>query len=229
MEGKDLLAGAVAGVQNIRNPVELAVEVMKNSQHVFLSGEGANEFALERGISFEPASYFFSKFRYQQWQKARDSDSYVLDHSDSKLEELMKDKKFGTVGAVACDANGSLAAATSTGGMTNKNYGRVGDTPIIGIGTYANNSTCAISCTGHGELFIRTVAAYDVSAMMEYGKMSLEEAMNEVVMVKLKNIGGEGGMIGIDASGEISMIFNSEGMYRAMKDSDGLEEISIFK
>jgi beta-aspartyl-peptidase (threonine type) len=229
MEGKQLLAGAVAGVQNIRNPVELALEVMKNSQHVFLSGEGANEFALERGISFEPASYFFSNFRYQQWQKARDSDSYVLDHSDSKLEELMKDKKFGTVGAVACDVNGNLAAATSTGGMTNKSYGRVGDTPIIGIGTYANNSTCAISCTGHGELFIRAVAAYDVSAMMEYGKRSLEEAMNEVVMIKLKNIGGEGGMIGVDASGKISMIFNSEGMYRAMKDSDGLEEISIFK
>lgn len=229
MEGRDLMAGAIAGVKNIRNPVELAVEVMKNSQHIFLSGEGAEDFALERGVAFAPDSYFFSEFRYKQWQKARDSDHYILDHSTSKLEELMRDKKFGTVGAVALDATGNLAAATSTGGMTNKNYGRIGDTPIIGIGTYANNATCAISCTGHGELFIRAVAAYDVSAIMQYGNKSLEEAMHEVVMVKLKNIGGEGGMIGIDASGRISMVFNSEGMYRAMRDSDGREKISIFR
>jgi len=145
------------------------------------------------------------------------------------LEDLMRDKKFGTVGAVALDQHGNLAAATSTGGMTNKNYGRIGDTPMIGIGNYANNSTCAISCTGHGELFIRAVAAYDVSALMEYRKLSLDQAMNEVVMVKLKNIGGEGGMIGIDASGNLSMIFNSEGMYRAMKHSGGKQEISIFR
>jgi len=229
MEGRNLLAGAVAGVQNIRNPVELAAEVMKNSQHVFLCGDGAKEFALERGIALAPESYFYSEFRYKQWQKARDTDQYVLDHSTVKIEELMRDKKFGTVGAVACDAEGNLAAATSTGGMTNKNYGRIGDTPIIGIGTYANNATCAISCTGHGELFMRAVAAYDVSAMMEYGNLSLEDAMNEVVMVKLKNIGGEGGMIGVDASGKISMYFNSEGMYRAMKDSEGREEIGIFR
>ena len=229
MEGRNLLAGAVAGVQNIRNPVELAAEVMKNSQHVFLCGDGAKEFALERGIALAPESYFYSEFRYKQWQKARDTDQYVLDHSTVKIEELMRDKKFGTVGAVACDAEGNLAAATSTGGMTNKNYGRIGDTPIIGIGTYAKNATCAISCTGHGELFMRAVAAYDVSAMMEYGNLSLEDAMNEVVMVKLKNIGGEGGMIGVDASGKISMYFNSEGMYRAMKDSEGREEIGIFR
>ncbi len=202
MEGRELRAGAVSGVQQIRNPVELAAEVMKNSQHVFLSGEGARDFAMEKGIAMAPDSYFFSQFRYDQWKNARDNDQYQLDHSTSKLEEMMRDKKFGTVGAVACDAEGNLAAATSTGGMTNKNYGRIGDTPIIGIGTYANNSTCAISCTGHGELFIRAVAAHDVSAMMEYGRMSLEEAMNEVVMVKLKNIGGEGGMIGVDSSGK---------------------------
>jgi len=229
MEGSELRAGAVAGVQNIRNPIELAVEVMNNSQHVFLSGEGANDFALERGIAVEPESYFFSQFRYKQWQTARDSEHYSLDHSNAKLEDLMRDKKFGTVGAVALDQHGNLAAATSTGGMTNKNYGRIGDTPMIGIGNYANNSTCAISCTGHGELFIRAVAAYDVSALMEYRKLSLDQAMNEVVMVKLKNIGGEGGMIGIDASGNLSMIFNSEGMYRAMKHSGGKQEISIFR
>ena len=229
MEGSELRAGAVAGVQNIRNPIELAVEVMNNSQHVFLSGEGANDFALERGIAVEPESYFFSQFRYRQWQTARDSEHYSLDHSNAKLEDLMRDKKFGTVGAVALDQHGNLAAATSTGGMTNKNYGRIGDTPMIGIGNYANNSTCAISCTGHGELFIRAVAAYDVSALMEYRNLTLDQAMNEVVMVKLKNIGGEGGMIGIDASGNLSMIFNSEGMYRAMKHSGGKQEISIFR
>ena len=229
MEGSELRAGAVAGVQNIRNPIELAVEVMNNSQHVFLSGEGANDFALERGIAVEPESYFFSQFRYKQWQTARDSEHYSLDHSNAKLEDLMRDKKFGTVGAVALDQHGNLAAATSTGGMSNKNYGRIGDTPMIGIVNYANNSTCAISCTGHGELFIRAVAAYDVSALMEYRNLTLDQAMNEVVMVKLKNIGGEGGMIGIDASGNLSMIFNSEGMYRAMKHSGGKQEISIFR
>jgi L-asparaginase / beta-aspartyl-peptidase len=229
MEGKDLRAGAVAGVQNIRNPVELAAAIMKFSQHVLLSGDGAKEFALENGIALEPEGYFFSQFRYDQWKAVRDSENYTLDHSNKVVEQLMKDKKFGTVGAVACDADGNVAAATSTGGMTNKNYGRIGDTPIIGIGTYANNATCAISCTGHGELFMRSVAAYDVSARMHYGKMSLEDAMHETVMVKLKNIGGEGGMIGVDASGSISMIFNSEGMYRAMKDSKGNEEISIFR
>ncbi len=229
MEGKELRAGAVAGVQQIRNPVVLAAEVMNHSQHVFLCGEGARDFAVERGVPFAPDSYFFSTFRYEQWKQARDTDNYSLDHSVSKLEELMRDKKFGTVGAVACDKEGNLAAATSTGGMTNKNYGRIGDTPVIGSGTYANNATCAISCTGHGELFLRAVAAYDVSAMMEYGRMSLSEAMHEVVMVKLKNIGGEGGMIGIDASGNVSMMFNSEGMYRAMRHSSGKEEISIFR
>jgi len=229
MEGSELRAGAVAGVQNIRNPIELAVEVMNNSQHVFLSGEGANDFALERGIAVEPESYFFSQFRYKQWQTARDSEHYSLDHSNAKLEDLMRDKKFGTVGAVALDQHGNLAAATSTGGMTNKNYGRIGDTPMIGIGNYANNSTCAISCTGHGELFIRAVAAYDVSALMEYKGMTLEDAMHEVVMLKLKKIGGEGGMIGIDANCNISMTFNSAGMYRGKRDSSGKEEIAIFK
>ncbi len=228
MEGKDRLAGAVAGVKQVRNPIELARAVMMKSDHVFLSGEGARNFALEQGIQLESASYFFSQFRFDQWKALRDSDKYTLDHS-SPLEELMKDKKFGTVGAVALDRQGNLAAATSTGGMTNKNYGRIGDTPVIGAGTYANNSTAAISCTGHGELFIRSVAAYDVSAMMEYKQVSLETAMQEVVMHKLKAIGGQGGMIGINAAGNISMIFNSEGMYRGMIDTNGKVEVSIFR
>ena len=173
MEGATLNAGAVAGVRNVRNPIELAMEVMRNSNHVFLSGKGANDFAIRQGIKLEPDEFFFSQFRYDQWKAIRDSDNYALDHTHQELEELMRDKKFGTVGAVACDAAGSVAAATSTGGMTNKKYGRIGDSPLIGAGTYANNKTCAISCTGHGEPFIRGVVAFDVSCLMEYKGLSL--------------------------------------------------------
>src|SRR3954468_16292269 len=212
MNGKDLSAGAVAAVRNVRNPIELAAEVMLNSNHVFLSGKGANDFAIKQGIKLEPDEFFFSQFRYDQWKLIRDSDNYSLDHTHQQLEELMRDKKFGTVGAVACDYEGNLAAATSTGGMTNKKYGRIGDSPLIGIGTYANNKTCAISCTGHGEPFIRAVASYDVSCLMEYKNLSLRDAMNIVVNDKLVKIDGEGGMIGVDANGDPSMIFNSAGM-----------------
>jgi beta-aspartyl-peptidase (threonine type) len=229
MDGRTLNAGAVSGVRNVRNPIELATEVMRSSNHVFLSGKGANDFAIKQGIKLEPDEYFFSQFRYDQWKDIRDSDNYSLDHTHQRLEELMKDKKFGTVGAVACDANGNLAAATSTGGMTNKKFGRIGDSPIIGCGTYANNNTCAISCTGHGEMFIRTVAAYDVSCLMEYKNLSLEEAMNIVVHDKLIKIGGEGGMIGVDAKGNAAMVFNSAGMYRAAKNNRGLNEVAIYK
>jgi beta-aspartyl-peptidase (threonine type) len=229
MEGKNKEAGAIAGVRNVRNPVELAAEVMHNSNHVFLSGKGANDFAIKQGIKLEPDEYFFSQFRYDQWKELRDSDNYSLDHTHQGLEELMKDKKFGTVGAAACDSEGNIAAATSTGGMTNKKYGRIGDSPIIGAGTYANNATCAISCTGHGEPFIRAVAAYDVSAHMEYKGMSLKEAMNEVVHRKLIDIEGEGGMIGVDAKGNVAMMFNSAGMYRAMQSSNGDKIIGIYK
>src|ERR1700748_550432 len=185
MDGTNLEAGAVSGVRNVRNPIELATEVMTNSNHVFLSGKGASDFAIKQGIKLEPDKYFFSQFRSDQWKAIRDSDTYSLDHTHQRLEELMRDKKFGTVGAVACDAEGHIAAATSTGGMTNKKYGRIGDSPIIGIGTYANNKTCAISCTGHGEPFIRAVAAYDVSCLMEYKGMSLSAAMDKVVNDKL--------------------------------------------
>ena len=201
---------------------------MRHSNHVFLSGTGAGDFAMQRRIKTEPDEYFFSQFRYEQWKQARDGEEYSLDHSVSKAEALMKDKKFGTVGAVACDANGNVAAATSTGGMTNKKFGRIGDTPVIGAGNYANNKTCAISCTGHGEPFIKAVAAYDVSCLMEYKGLSLQEAMNEVVNKKLVAIEGEGGMIGVDAAGNIAMLFNSAGMYRAAKSSDGFETIRIY-
>jgi len=229
MNGATLEAGAVCGVRNIRNPIMLATEVMLNSNHVFLSGKGANDFAIKQGVKLEPDEYFFSQFRYDQWKSIRDSDNYSLDHTHQRLEELMRDKKFGTVGAVACDYEGNIAAATSTGGMTNKKYGRIGDSPIIGIGTYANNKTCAISCTGHGEPFIRAVAAYDVSCLMEYKEYSLHEAMNIVVNEKLVELEGEGGMIGVDAQGNHAMILNSAGMYRGYRSSDGSSDVSIYR
>lgn len=229
MDGSDLSAGAVAAVRNVRNPIGLATEVMRNSNHVFLSGKGANDFAIKQGIKLEPDEYFFSQFRYDQWKAIRDSDNYSLDHTNHQLEELMRDKKFGTVGAVACDVHGNIAGATSTGGMTNKKYGRIGDSPLIGSGTYANNRTCAISCTGHGEMFIRTVASYDVSCLMEYKGYSLQEAMEIVVHDKLMKLQGEGGMIGVDAKGNAAMVFNSAGMYRGVKNSTGRNEVLIYK
>ncbi|GGH82801.1 beta-aspartyl-peptidase (threonine type) [Filimonas zeae] len=229
MDGSTLAAGAVASIRNVRNPIELATEVMRNSNHVFLSGKGANDFAIKQGIKLEPDEYFFSQFRYDQWKAIRDSDSYSLDHTHQRLEELMKDKKFGTVGAVALDAQGNIAAATSTGGMTNKKYGRIGDSPVIGAGTYANNKTCGISCTGHGEMFIRSVAAYDVSCLMEYKGLSLQEAMEVVVNDKLVKMGGEGGMIGVDSAGNAAMVLNSAGMYRGLKSSDGQHVTAIYK
>jgi len=229
MDGSDLSAGAVCGVRNLRNPVKLAEAVMRSSDHVILSGEGANDFAVKQNIPLEPDGYFFSQFRYDQWQAIRHSDDYALDHSVSTNPNEFPDKKFGTVGAVACDKNGNIAAATSTGGMTNKNYGRIGDTPLIGCGTYANNKTCAVSCTGHGELFIKAVAAYDVSCLMEYRNLNLHDAVNKVVNEKLVAIGGEGGIIGVDAQGNFALLFNSEGMYRGVKTSDGFEQVAIYK
>lgn len=229
MDGATMGAGSVTGVRNVMNPIELAYEVMVNSNHVFISGKGANDFAIKQGIKLMPDDYFFSKFRYDQWKDIRDSDSYSLDHTHQDIAELMKDKKFGTVGAVACDQYGNIAAATSTGGMTNKKYGRIGDSPIIGAGTYANNKTCGISCTGHGEPFIRAVAAHDVHALMEYKGYSLQEAMYEVVHHKLIELKGEGGMIGVDAQGNTAMVFNSAGMYRAMKNNHGENFIGIYK
>jgi len=224
MDGENLMAGAVSAVRNIKNPVELAYTIMTKSQHVMLNGQGAYEFALLNGIKTEPDDYFFSQFRYNQWKEMQDSDETALDHNIS-----LKEKKFGTVGAVAVDIHGNIAASTSTGGMTNKQFGRVGDSPIIGAGTYANNKTCAISCTGHGEPFIRAVTAYDVSCLMEYKGFSIEEAMNIVVHDKLMKIKGEGGMIGVDAKGNAAMVFNSDGMYRGMRKSGGENIVAIYK
>ncbi len=228
MDGKTLEAGAIAGVRNVRNPVELAEQVMMHSGHVFLSGKGANDFAIKQGIKLESDEYFYSQLRYDQWRDIRDSDSYMLDHKSDKLIGAVKERKFGTVGAVACDIHGNIAAATSTGGMTNKQYGRIGDSPLIGIGTYANNKTCAISCTGHGEPFIRAVAAHDVSCLMEYKHLSLQQACEEVVLNKLVEMKGEGGLIAIDTAGNVSLVFNCAGMYRGVKSSDGKIQIAIY-
>lgn len=226
MNGKNLMAGAVAGVSNIKNPISLAKAVMEKSEHVFLAGLGAIDFAKKMNIEFADDNYFFVQMRYDQLQQAKESDSVILDHTEKKSDQ---EKKFGTVGAVALDVFGNIAAGTSTGGMTNKKYGRVGDSPVIGAGTYANNNTCAISCTGHGEFFIRSVVAYDISCLMEYKGLSLKEACDIVVMNKLVKIGGEGGLIAIDTSGNIELPFNSEGMYRAKKSSDGNLYIGIYK
>ena len=229
MDGKNLEAGAVSLITGIKNPISLARDVMEKSEHVFLAGEGAMRFAKSLEYKLEFPDYFYDELRYQQWQEIKDSDSFQLDHS------VKKDSKFGTVGAVACDKNGNIAAATSTGGMTNKRWGRVGDSPIIGAGNYANNKTCAVSCTGSGEFFIRGVVAYDVSCLMEYKGMSVEEAASEVINKRVLKIGGDGGLIAVDAQGNIALPFNTEGMYRAYKTSTfdnpsaHKKEIQIYK
>ncbi|WP_298419089.1 isoaspartyl peptidase/L-asparaginase family protein [uncultured Kordia sp.] len=223
MEGKTLNAGAVSLITGIKNPVSLARDVMDKSEHVFMAGEGAMYFAKMHNYELENPSYFYDELRYNQWQEIKDTDTFQLDHS------LKKDSKFGTVGAVACDQDGNIAAATSTGGMTNKRFGRVGDSPMIGAGNYANNETCAVSCTGSGEYFIRGVVAYDVSSLMEYKEYSLEKAADTVINERILKIGGDGGLIAVDAKGNIAMPFNTEGMYRACKSSNGTEEVSIYK
>jgi len=223
MDGKTRQAGAVSLISGIKNPVSLARDVMEKTDHVFLAGEGAIRYAIENGYSLEKDDYFYDEVRYRQWQGIKDSDKFELDHS------VKKEGKFGTVGAVACDSEGNLAAATSTGGMTNKKWGRIGDSPMIGIGNYANNKTCAVSCTGSGEYFIRGVVAYDVSCLMEYKGLTLEAAASEVIYKRILEIAGDGGLIAVDAKGNITMPFNTEGMYRASKTSEGKKEISIYK
>lgn len=223
MDGKSLEAGAVTLISGIKNPVRLAREVMDKSEHVFLAGQGALDFAKSQGFDLEDEQYFYDEFRHDQWLEIKDTDSFQLDHS------VKKDSKFGTVGAVACDAQGNIAAATSTGGMTNKRFGRVGDSPMIGAGNYANNETCAISCTGSGEFFIRGVVAYDVACLIEHKGLSLQAACDEVIQKRILKIGGDGGLIAVNAKGDIAMPFNTEGMYRACKDSDGKSEVKIYK
>ncbi len=214
MEGNTKMAGAVSLITGIKNPVSLARLVMEKSEHVFMAGAGALEFAKLHHCPIETPEYFHDDFRYQQWQAIKGSDTFQLDHATNK------DKKFGTVGAVAIDRKGNIAAATSTGGMTNKKFGRVGDSPMIGAGTYANNETCGVSCTGRGEFFIRGVVAYDVSCIIEYKGLTLQEACDTVIKDRLLNIGGDGGLIAVDKLGNLAFSFNTDGMYRGKKTSD---------
>ena len=224
MYGRDLSAGAVAAVHNIRNPILLARAVMTDSPHVMLMGQGAESFAREQGIAFEDDAYFHTDYRWEQLQKAKASD-----RPDATFLSETPDQWFSTVGAVALDRDGNLAAATSTGGMTNKQWGRVGDVPVIGAGTYADNASCAVSATGHGEYFIRATVARDICARMEYTGVSLEEAANEVVMNKLVGMGGSGGIISVDPDGNISLTFNTPGMYRASVGKDGELYVGIYR
>ncbi|RPH28445.1 beta-aspartyl-peptidase [Buttiauxella warmboldiae] len=210
MDGKTLEAGAVAGVSHIRNPILAARKVLEHSPHVLLIGRGAEIFAQQHGLEPVSPDIFFTQQRWDQLQIARAQRQTVLDHD----EPIHPDTKFGTVGAVALDKHGNLAAATSTGGMTNKMVGRVGDSPIIGAGCYANNANVAVSCTGTGEVFMKTLAAYDIAALMEYGGLSLHQATERVVMEKLPALNGSGGIIAIDCAGNVALPFNSEGMYR---------------
>ena len=218
MDGETGLAGAVAGVTTIRNPITAARAVMGKSNHVMLSGKGAETFASEQGLEIVSPDYFFTQSRWDAYLKAK-ANADSMDNMD---------KKHGTVGCVAVDKYGNLAAATSTGGMTLKKYGRIGDTPVIGAGTYADNNTCAVSATGHGEFFIRNVVAYDVAAIMKYKGSTLAEAANEVVMIKLKNQGGIGGIIAVDKNGNIAMPFNTSGMFRGFVKSDGEIKVKMF-
>lgn len=211
MDGSNLAAGAVAGVTDIKNPITAARKVMTNSPHVMLAGQGASQFAKEQGLEIVPPSYFYTEKQF------------------NALQEMLKKEKNGTVGCCALDKNGNLAAGTSTGGMTGKRYNRIGDSPIIGAGTYANNSTCAVSATGHGEYFIRYTVAHDISALMEYKGLTLREASELVINDKLVKAGGSGGVICLDKSGNVSMSFNSSGMFRGFSTADGKEGIFIYK
>ncbi|MGA2622274.1 MAG: isoaspartyl peptidase/L-asparaginase [Bacteroidota bacterium] len=229
MDGNTLKAGAVAAVKHIKNPISLARMVMEKSPHVMMVGTGAEAFAMAHGMDTVPQKYFYTERRWKQLQEAlakeRESDSSGQKNSAPDTSE----HKHGTVGCVALDKMGNLAAGTSTGGTTNKRYGRVGDSPIIGAGTYANNKTCAVSATGTGEYFIRSVVGYDISALMEYKGMSVKDAAETVVMDKLVKLGGDGGVIAIDKDGNIAMPFNTSGMYRAYIDSTGNPVVKIYK
>ncbi|NRF39886.1 isoaspartyl peptidase/L-asparaginase family protein [Pedobacter foliorum] len=233
MDGKTLKAGAVAGVTIIRNPITAARAVMEKSEHVMMVSRGAEQFAKQVGVEIVDPKYFYTKERWDGLQQAIKEDSIktVLDHGNKKsmkLGTINRDYKFGTVGAVALDKMGNLAAGTSTGGMTNKRYGRVGDSPIIGAGTYANNLTAGISCTGWGEFYIRSVVAYDVSAMMEYKNLPVADASKKA-LDKMEKLGGDGGLIALDKNGNVAMPFNTEGMYRGTVTEDGKIEILIYK
>ena len=233
MDGKTQMAGAVAGVTTVKNPISAARAVMEKSEHVMMVGTGADQFAKEAGLEIVDPKYYWTKERWDGLQQAikEDSTKAVLDHGSKKSELLGSknhDYKFGTVGCVALDKAGNLAAGTSTGGMTNKKYGRVGDAPIIGAGTYCNNETAGISCTGWGEFYIRNVVAKTISDLMEYKGLSVAEA-SKIALDKVGKMGGDGGLIALDRKGNVAMPFNTEGMYRGAITADGKIEVSIYK
>jgi L-asparaginase / beta-aspartyl-peptidase len=220
MDGMTRKAGAVASVKRIRNPISAARAVMDHSAHVMMVGEGAEIFAKQRGLKLEPARYFVTPFRREQWERAKQK-------TPGRTAEIEAHDAIGTVGAVALDAQGNLAAGTSTGGMLNKKFGRVGDSPIIGAGTYANNATCAVSCTGHGEFFIRSAVAHDVSALMEYKGATLRDA-GEQALRRVGEMGGKGGFIALDRQGNVTMPFNTEGMFRGVVRGNSELTIAVF-
>jgi beta-aspartyl-peptidase (threonine type) len=224
MDGSDLDAGAVAAVRNVRNPVLLARKVMTDSVHVMLMGDGAGQFARDQDIAFEDDEYFFTDYRWQQLQKAK-----AAGEGKTTFLSETADQWFSTVGAVALDSNGNLAAATSTGGMTNKRWGRVGDSPIIGAGTYADNRSCAVSATGHGEYFIRATVARDICARVQFTGMSLSDVADQVVNQQLVQMDGSGGVIALDPQGNIALTFNTPGMYRASIDTAGSLYVAIYR
>ncbi|AUC85828.1 beta-aspartyl-peptidase [Polaribacter sp. ALD11] len=232
MDGKTLNAGAVAGVKNVKSPIELAVKIMTDSDHVMLSGAGASIFAKEKGLEIVDPSYFYTEKRFQSLQRIKNKTKTELDHDDKKAafyDADIKNAKFGTVGCVALDKDGNISAGTSTGGMTNKRWGRIGDAPIIGSGTYANNLTCGVSSTGWGEYFIRSQVAYDISAQMQYQQKTLKEATKDVIQNKLTKLGGTGGVVALDKNGNMSFEFNTAGMYRASMDDKGELVVKIYK
>ncbi len=233
MDGKTLNAGAVAGVTSVKSPIELAIKVMTDSDHVMLSGKGAAVFAKEKGLEIVDPSYFYTERRFKSLQRIKDKNKTELDHDEDKKAAFydadIKNAKFGTVGCVALDKNGNIAAGTSTGGMTNKRWGRIGDAPIIGSGTYANNLTCGVSSTGWGEYFIRSQVAYDISAQMEYQEKTLKEATKDVIQNKLTKLGGTGGVVALDKKGNMSFEFNTAGMYRASMNDKGELIVKIYK
>ncbi|MFQ3182101.1 MAG: beta-aspartyl-peptidase (threonine type) [Polaribacter sp.] len=232
MDGKTLNAGAVAGVMNVKSPIELAVKIMTDSDHVMLSGKGASLFAKEKGLEIVDPAYFYTERRFNSLQNIKNKEKTELKSADKKAafyDADIKNSKFGTVGCVALDKDGNIAAGTSTGGMTNKRWGRIGDAPIIGSGTYANNKTCGVSSTGWGEYFIRSQVAYDISAQMEYQQKSLKEATADVIQNKLTKLGGTGGVVALDKNGNMSFEFNTTGMYRASMNDKGELLVKIYK
>ena len=231
MHGREMDAGAIAGVRHIKNPIELARDVMLKSDHVLLIGEGAEKFAFEHDYTFTEQDYFFTERRYDQLQSMKEKGIFALSeakYDEQQAEKYPDDKKYGTVGAVALDQSGNLAAATSTGGVTNKKYGRVGDSPIIGAGTIAENGNVAVSTTGMGEFFLRKMVASDVAARMRYLKEDVHTACETIIQGELKIMGGEGGLIAIDDQGDIHFGMNSSGMYRASVDTQGRVEVKIY-